>query len=162
MELDSRRATKRLARAIAGALAPRDLIVLNGALGAGKTFLARAILRALGLPERERVTSPTFTLVHEYAVRGLDVRHADLYRIGDEAEVAALGLRNARAEGAVLLVEWGEPYAAVLGGDALIVALGLAPDGRASRTATLRASGPRSTALLEAVVAGAEEPAGVV
>ena len=88
-------------------------MLLGGDLGAGKTFLAGAIVHARGLGAGEAVTSPTFALVHEYATPRGSVLHVDLYRLRDgpvplEEEVARLGLRERRAEGAILLVEWGQ------------------------------------------------------
>lgn len=130
-------------------LSPGDLLVLEGDLGAGKTFLCRAICRSLGVPSEVRVQSPTFTLVHELAGR-VPIAHADLYRLGDEDELDPLGLRDRRAEGAVLLVEWGGPYEQALGGDALRVELALEP----ARTARLRGTGPRGEALLREVDLG--------
>lgn len=144
--LGTRRATIRLARRIGPALVAGDLLILKGDLGAGKTFFARALCRALGVPSNTRVTSPTFTLVHEYEAR-LPIFHADAYRLAGEGELAELGLREARAAGAVLLVEWGEPYVAALGGDALVLAFS-APPGRAVE---IEATGARSRALLAAI-----------
>jgi tRNA threonylcarbamoyladenosine biosynthesis protein TsaE len=145
VELPTRRATTRLAGKIAAVLASGDLVVLSGALGTGKTFLARAICRALGLPQRVRVTSPTFTLVQEYATRP-PVMHADLYRLTGPAQVRELGLDAGRDEGNALLVEWGEPYIALLGGDALIASLKLDP-----RRAELVATGPRAAKMLQGI-----------
>jgi tRNA threonylcarbamoyladenosine biosynthesis protein TsaE len=101
-------------------LSPGDLVLLSGELGAGKTFLARAIARGLGV--RGRVTSPTFTLVQEYTTTKGTLVHADLYRLLDApaglaAEVERLGLRERRGEGAIVLVEWGDDAASALGGD---------------------------------------------
>lgn len=149
LPLPTRRATVRLARAVADALAPGDLVILGGDLGAGKTFFTRALCRALGVPERTRVTSPTFTLVHEHEAR-LPVAHADLYRLADPDELRALGLRDRRGEGAVVVVEWGAPYEAALGGDALRIAFEAPPSGE-GRVATLAASGPRAAAALAAI-----------
>ena len=134
----------RLARKIEPLLVAGDLLLLKGDLGAGKTFFARALCRALGVPSRTAVTSPTFTLVHDYEAR-LPILHADAYRLADASELAALGLRESRSSGALLLIEWGDPYLAALGGDALVITLTPPPD----RTATLEATGPRSKALLE-------------
>lgn len=130
-------------------------MVLKGDLGAGKTFFARALCRALGVPHDIAVTSPTFTLVHEYKGKSGDptILHADAYRLASDVELAELGLREARGAGAVLVVEWGEPYVAALGGDALILAFSLSP-----RAATIEATGPRSRALLGELAAGAPLP----
>jgi tRNA threonylcarbamoyladenosine biosynthesis protein TsaE len=143
--LPTRRRTIQLARRLAALLRPGDLVVLKGDLGAGKTFFSRALCRALGVPPSIPVTSPTFTLVHEYEGR-LRVAHADLYRLRAEDELAELGLRALRGDGAVLLVEWGEPYLAALGGDALVVELVLTRQG--PRIARLSATGERGAALL--------------
>ena len=136
-ELRSRRDTQRLGAAVARALDGGDLVVLSGDLGAGKTFLVRAVARALGV--KGAVTSPTFTLVQEYATPRAPVVHADLYRVlgtGLAAEVARLGLRERRGEGAILLVEWGEGAVAALGGEPALV-VSLAIRGAHERAATL-------------------------
>jgi tRNA threonylcarbamoyladenosine biosynthesis protein TsaE len=140
--LGSRRDTQRLGLAIARSLVGGDLVLLSGGLGAGKTFLTRAIARGLGA--RGPVTSPTFTLVREMATpRGLLV-HADLYRLlGEslEAETRRLGLREQRADGALLVVEWGEDALDVLGGPPeLVVSLAIVAEHQ--RDVTL--SGPRA------------------
>jgi len=142
IELPTRRDTKRLARCLAPALRPGDLVILSGPLGSGKTFLVRAVLRALGLPEQVSVTSPTFTLVHEYEAR-LPLVHADLYRLKTAREVQQLGLDSMRDEGRTVLVEWGDPYAEVLGGDGLRLSLSVEP-----RAAELGARGRLGVALL--------------
>lgn len=147
LPLPTRRATKRLARALASALAPGDAVILSGGLGAGKTFLVRALCRALGLPERERVVSPTFTLVRELPTQP-PIAHADLYRLTGEADVYELGLRELREEGRVLLVEWGEAHAEALGPDRLLLRIELGP-----RRAALRPNGPRSELLRRGVLA---------
>jgi tRNA threonylcarbamoyladenosine biosynthesis protein TsaE len=146
--LPTRRATIRLARALSATLAPGDLVILSGDLGAGKTFFTRALARALGVSQNEPITSPTFTLMHEYAAR-VPITHADLYRLADEDELAQLGLRDRRGEGSVLIVEWGEPFEAALGGDALRIKFDLTPDG--SRLARIDNSGERSDALHRAL-----------
>lgn len=142
IDLPTRRATKLLAWQLASALRPGDLVVLSGPLGAGKTFLVRAVLRRLGVPGSVPVTSPTFTLLHEYAAE-MAVVHADLYRLRSPAEVRELGLDVMRDEGRALLVEWGDPFIESLGGDALMVTLSVGP-----RRAELRAPGPRGASIL--------------
>lgn len=141
VELPAKSDTRALARRLAPLLAPSDLVVLSGALGAGKTFLVRALCEALGL-EDERVTSPTFSLIHEYDTKPM-VAHADLYRLTEPRDVQALGLDSQRDDGRLVLVEWGEPFVGILGGDALLIALSREP-----RRATISSSGPRSTEIL--------------
>jgi tRNA threonylcarbamoyladenosine biosynthesis protein TsaE len=142
ISLPTRRDTRRLGRALAGALAPGDAIILSGPLGAGKTFFVRGLCRALGLPEHEPVQSPTFNLVRELATKPR-VIHADLYRLGSLEEAEQLGLLEQRDAGAVLLAEWAERFPEALGPDCLTLHIELGP-----RRATLTASGPRSRELL--------------
>jgi tRNA threonylcarbamoyladenosine biosynthesis protein TsaE len=157
VSLPTRRATIQLARRVANAVEPGDLVVLAGDLGAGKTFFARAFARALGVPRSERVASPTFSLAHEFAAR-LPLVHADAYRLESERDVAELGLDERRAQGAVLVVEWGERFIDVLGGDALVITLDQEATGSvettARRRARLRSTGPRGQALLDAASVG--------
>jgi tRNA threonylcarbamoyladenosine biosynthesis protein TsaE len=142
LSLSSRRDTTRLGARLGAVLAHGDLVLLSGDLGAGKTFLARAIARALGVPTDTAIASPTFTLVQEYETpRGL-LLHCDLYRLRDEdptrtsIEIRRLGLAERRAEGAIVLVEWGEGFERELGGEpALEIQLGFEGD---ARTATIR------------------------
>jgi len=143
IELANRRDTHALGRRIARVLEAGDLVILGGPLGSGKTFLTRAVCRALGLPAGVRVPSPTFTLVHEHPTEP-PVSHADLYRLETPAQVGALGLDSQRDDGRVLIVEWGAPYIELLGGDALVVELSLEPRG-----ATISATGARSQAMLD-------------
>lgn len=145
----TRRATVHLGQHLAQSLERGSLVILDGPLGAGKTFLVRALCRRLGLPGREPVTSPTFTLVQEYSL-GLRLLHADLYRLGHPDEVLELGLEDARREGAALIVEWGRPFVQELGGDALLVSL--TPPGLTEpRQASLAATGPQSSRQLERI-----------
>ena len=143
--LPSKQATQQLAADLAPLLAGGDLLLLDGPLGAGKTFFTRALVRCLGLGDA-RVTSPTFTLLHEYETEPKLV-HADLYRLSDdERGVYELGLLPQRDDGALLVVEWGLPFERLLGGDALRLSLSREP-----RKAAISASGPRSRELLEAL-----------
>jgi tRNA threonylcarbamoyladenosine biosynthesis protein TsaE len=149
LDLPTRRATIRLAESLAPLLRASDLVILSGDLGTGKTFFARALCRALGVPPEVKVKSPTFTLVHELSGR-VPIVHADAYRLKDETELLALGLREARGEGALLLLEWGEPYLELLGGDAVVLRLEHGPTPSARR-ATLAAAGARGEAIVEAL-----------
>lgn len=136
-------------------LAPGALVRLDGPLGAGKTFLVRALVRALGLGQDVPITSPTFALVHEHETpRGLVV-HADLYRLRDaadeRAQVAALALDERRAAGALVLVEWAAGLDRELGGaPELVVELHVADGVRAARLA-----GPLADRVLAAAAAAA-------
>jgi len=128
-------ATERLGARIASGLATGDTIALEGELGAGKTVLARAVLRALGVTES--VPSPTFTLVQHYETAKLPVDHLDLHRIEDESELDQLGLDDALASGAAM-IEWPQKAGARLPADALH--LRLETSGDTSRRAIV--SGP--------------------
>jgi tRNA threonylcarbamoyl adenosine modification protein YjeE len=123
-------ATARLGAGIAAALRTGDAVALWGDLGAGKTTLARAILRALGVSED--VPSPTFTIVQGYDTPGLTVSHYDLYRVKQPREMQELGFDDALDQGAVL-VEWPERAPEILPPEALHVRLGLQDGGRAAR-----------------------------
>lgn len=114
--------THEIASVLAALVRPRDLVVLSGGMGAGKTAFTVGFAQALGVDEEEHVSSPTFTLVHTYSSGRIPLHHADLYRLGSLGEVADLGLREQVDLGAVALVEWGDVALEVLG-DALILDL---------------------------------------
>jgi tRNA threonylcarbamoyladenosine biosynthesis protein TsaE len=97
-------------RTLAGLLAPPKLVLLRGDLGAGKTTLVKGIAAGFQAAKEEDVTSPTFTLVHEYRGPRANLYHIDLYRIDTPRELETLGLDDLRAEGSVLLIEWGEKF----------------------------------------------------
>jgi len=146
LDLPCRRSTLHLAKRIAKVSVAGDLIVLQGPLGAGKTFFVRGMARELGLPAHEPVTSPTFALVQELPTHPPLV-HADLFRLKSAAEVADLGLTAAR-EQAVVVVEWGETYVREMGGDALLIQLTRSP-----KRAKLSATGPTAKQRLAQVSA---------
>ena len=90
------------------------VVILSGEVGAGKTTLVKGIAEALGAATAEDVTSPTFTLVHEYTGAKVWMVHLDLYRLEDDEQVAALGIEEMAAEPeALILVEWGERFESV-------------------------------------------------
>lgn len=114
--------THAIAGVIASLVRPRDVIVLAGEMGAGKTAFTVGFSRALGVSEDDQVSSPTFTLVHSYNSGRIPMLHADLYRLNSMAEVADLGLREQVDLGAVALIEWGDVASEVIG-DALTIEL---------------------------------------
>jgi tRNA threonylcarbamoyladenosine biosynthesis protein TsaE len=97
-------------RTLAELLMPPKLVLLRGALGAGKTTLVKGIAAAFEAAEEEDVTSPTFTLVHEYRGPRATLYHIDLYRIDTPRELETLGLDDLRDENSILLIEWGEKF----------------------------------------------------
>ena len=99
-----------LGRKLAAMLAPPKLILLRGELGAGKTTLVKGIAEGFHAASADNVTSPTFTLVHEYHGPEVNVYHIDLYRVDTPRQLETLGLDDLIAEHSVLLVEWGEKF----------------------------------------------------
>jgi tRNA threonylcarbamoyladenosine biosynthesis protein TsaE len=97
-----------LGERLAAALPARAVLLLIGNLGAGKTTLAKGIVRGLGAADASEVASPTFTLIHEYGEGR--VYHIDLYRIEERRQLATLGLEELLEREAVILVEWGERF----------------------------------------------------
>jgi tRNA threonylcarbamoyladenosine biosynthesis protein TsaE len=104
--LDDQAATERLGATLSKTVQPGDAICLRGPLGAGKSTLARALIRALTRPDEE-APSPTFTLVQVYDGREFPIAHFDLYRLTSADEAYELGLDEALAEGAAV-IEWPE------------------------------------------------------
>lgn len=96
-----------LGEKLATELSPSAVVLLIGQLGAGKTTLAKGIVKGLGAAAPDDVSSPTFTLIHEYSP---SVYHIDLYRLDTAAQVATLGLDEIFDRPAVVLVEWGERF----------------------------------------------------
>jgi len=109
-------------REIAKLLAPPKFLILRGDLGAGKTTLVKGIAEGLDAAEAEEVTSPTFTLVHEYEgefkaegeTRAVTLYHLDLYRIEGERQLESLGLEELAEPESIVLVEWGEKFPSVV------------------------------------------------
>ena len=116
LELEGESATEWIGRRLADSIPQNSnelLLTLRGELGAGKTSLARALLRALGVAGPVR--SPTFTLVEPYELRRGKVLHLDLYRLGGSEELEMIGYRDLRAGSLLTLVEWPERAAGALG-----------------------------------------------
>ena len=97
-------------RELAGELSPPLILLLRGDLGAGKTTLVKGIAEGFGAALAEDVTSPTFTLVHEYRGPRATLYHIDLYRIDTERELETLGLDDLLGPDCILLIEWGEKF----------------------------------------------------
>jgi tRNA threonylcarbamoyladenosine biosynthesis protein TsaE len=100
-----------LGRELAEILRPPKLVLLRGNLGAGKTTLVKGIAEAFRAASEEEVTSPTFTLIHEYHGPGVDIYHIDLYRVDSQRELETLGLDDLVSDNSILLIEWGEKFA---------------------------------------------------
>ena len=98
-----------LGEELAKRLPRRAVVLLIGKLGAGKTTLAKGIVKGLGAAQPEEVSSPSFTLIHEYG-EGPKVYHVDLYRLEEARELATLGLEEILDRDAMVLVEWGERF----------------------------------------------------
>lgn len=130
---------RRLARVLDG-----GIVFLEGELGAGKTTLARGILRGLG--HTGTVRSPTYTLVEPYTLPGGTVYHLDLYRLADPEELEWLGLRDMLERDALLLIEWPQRGAGSLPGADLVIRI--AP-GEGGRSVDLVSASMRGRHMLE-------------
>jgi tRNA threonylcarbamoyladenosine biosynthesis protein TsaE len=97
-------------RTLAEILIPPKLVLLRGDLGAGKTTLVKGIAAAFETADEEDVTSPTFTLIHEYRGPRANLYHIDLYRVDTPRELDTLALDDLRSENSILLIEWGEKF----------------------------------------------------
>lgn len=145
-------ATAAVAAGIARTLLPGDVLLLDGDLGAGKTTFAQGLARAMGVGEP--VTSPTFTLIRSYPTAfGVELIHADVYRLDTLAEIVALGLPEMLEEGAVAVIEWGEKAAPALGTEHLDIRFALT-DRDGERQIDLAPSGSRWRARWEDLAIG--------
>lgn len=142
-----------LARALAAAAEPGDVLVLVGDLGAGKTAFSKAYGAALGI--EEPMTSPTFTLARQYEGR-LTLHHLDVYRLEQMAEVLDLDLPDLLDSGGVVLIEWGDAILPMLPADFLEVRFTFG-DGDDDREIELRPIGDRWSARAEQLSAIAEQ-----
>lgn len=125
-----------------------DVILLEGSIGAGKSFFARALISTL-LIEPEDIPSPTFTLVQTYDAAEFEIWHCDLYRLTTPFEAQELGLEEA-FETALCLVEWPDRLGDLTPQDALVLTLEVT-DTLQARRATLHATTPRWCAILESL-----------
>ncbi|MDA8038355.1 MAG: tRNA (adenosine(37)-N6)-threonylcarbamoyltransferase complex ATPase subunit type 1 TsaE [Actinomycetota bacterium] len=117
--------TERAGGALATEARPGDIVLLSGGLGAGKTTFVRGLARALGY--EGDVTSPTFTLAHDYPAR-IPILHADLWRLERVAEIEQLALDEELEQGSLLVVEWGEAAEPLFRATALVVTIELGED----------------------------------
>jgi len=131
--LADRAATEALGARLAGLLRPGDLVLLSGDLGAGKTTLARALIRTLMQDGELDVPSPSFSLVQPYERPGLALLHADLYRLAGESEIDELGLFD--DPDAIVLVEWPERAPHLAGEATVTVRLDMDGEGRLAEIA---------------------------
>jgi len=106
--------TTDLGRQLAAQLKPGTIVLLRGDLGAGKTTLVKGIAEGFSAARAEDVTSPTFTLVHEYRGAQVTLYHLDLYRLNSEKELDEIGFDDCLSAGGICAVEWGNKYPARL------------------------------------------------
>jgi tRNA threonylcarbamoyladenosine biosynthesis protein TsaE len=99
-----------LGREFAAQLRPPKLVLLTGNLGAGKTTLVKGIVEGFEAASEREVTSPTFTLIHEYRSLAAEIYHIDLYRVDTERELETLGIDDLFSPRSVVIIEWGEKF----------------------------------------------------
>jgi tRNA threonylcarbamoyladenosine biosynthesis protein TsaE len=150
IDLPDPAATQSLGHRLGQLLFPGAVVALVGPLGAGKTFLARAIAEGLGIPDSRVVNSPTFVLIQEYQAR-LPIYHFDVYRLHVIEQFADLGVHEYFTGDGVCLVEWADRVASLLPKDRLWIELEVT--GEASRRMHLQAAGPKYDEVLRNLAA---------
>lgn len=138
LELSSLKRTEEFGKVLGNIVEPGDVITLQGPLGAGKTALTQAIARGLGVDPNIYITSPTFSLLHEYQGR-TPLYHMDLYRLTGEDEIESLGFLEYFSGNGVTVIEWPERLGVLMPTERLNVELVIS--GESSRTANLTAYG---------------------
>ncbi len=121
-------------------------IGLVGSLGSGKTYFVKGLAAGNGLDDASQVTSPTFTLIHEYPGR-LTLFHLDTYRLANPSDLLSLGFEELITAGSVVVVEWADRVRSLMPDDSLWIEL--APTGETSRRLTFRATGSLARKCLE-------------
>jgi tRNA threonylcarbamoyladenosine biosynthesis protein TsaE len=102
--------TTALGRELVGHIRPPKLVLLRGDLGAGKTTLVKGIVEGFKAASQEEVTSPTFTLIHEYHSPQAEIYHIDLYRVDTQRELETLGIDDLFGPLSLVIIEWGEKF----------------------------------------------------
>lgn len=140
--------TDALGRRLAPLLFPGCVVALVGTLGAGKTYLTRAIAEGLGVANSAIVNSPTFVLIQEYDAR-LPIYHFDAYRLADEAQFADLGVHEYFAGDGVCLVEWADKVPTCMPGERLEIRITIV--GEQARHVEITGYGNRNEAIVQAL-----------
>ncbi len=148
IELPTPDATERLGRQLGGLLFSGAVVALSGPLGAGKTFLTRAVAHGLGVHEQYRVTSPTFVLVQEYAGR-VPVFHFDLYRLKNAHDFFELGGNEYLEGDGVCLIEWADKFPEAMPAERLEIRL--EPTSESSRRAHVQGTGEHYAAIVRSL-----------
>ena len=138
LELSTLERTEAFGENLGKIVTPGDVITLEGPLGAGKTALTKAIARGLGVDPRIYVTSPTFSLLHEYQGR-IPLYHMDLYRLAGEDEIESLGFSEYMYGSGLTVIEWPERLGSLMPSERLHIVLTIS--GETSRTADLTPHG---------------------
>ncbi|MGI9367304.1 MAG: tRNA (adenosine(37)-N6)-threonylcarbamoyltransferase complex ATPase subunit type 1 TsaE [Ruegeria sp.] len=147
ISLNSPEETAATAARVGAILRPGDCLLLDGAIGSGKTHFARSLIQSL-MRAPEDVPSPTFTLVQTYDTTAGEIWHSDLYRLGSILEIEELGLAEA-LETAICLIEWPQKLGVLAPKSALSLKFALDPDHEGTRHLTISWTDPKWAPLLE-------------